>query len=201
MNCKLICLSILLSCVLTGYSQQQTDLTNVTKVTILNPGVSYEARIAKFQTIYVQGFMSTSGYFSYSEALGTNAAIYFDPAVDIQYRFYYDGIKRFEKEKRTEMNSMNYVAVISEIVFSKRRLTTNDIDEANRRAVSRFGIGWGFQRNYTRHFSLDLNLGIGYQFSKGTGYNYNGQTTTRNISMLTGMGQLNIGFWLGKKKE
>ena len=64
MNCKLICLSILLSCVLTGYSQQQTDVTNVTKVTILNPGVSYEARIAKFQTIYVQGFMSTSGYFS-----------------------------------------------------------------------------------------------------------------------------------------
>jgi hypothetical protein len=203
MNPKLTCLfCFLFTTVITGFSQEnEADVTNVTKVTIINPGLSYEARIAKFQTLYMQGFMSTSGYFSYSDALGTESAFYFDPAADIQYRYYYNGGKRFEMEKRTEMNSMNYVTIMSEIIFSKMRFTTSYVDESKRRAISRFGIGWGFQRNYAQHFSLDLNLGLGYLFSKGTTYDWNGQLTTKTISMPTAMGQLNIGFWLGQKKK
>jgi hypothetical protein len=104
-------------------------------------------------------------------------------------------------EKRTEMNSMNYVTVMSEFIFSKMRLTTDYIDESKRRAISRFGVGWGFQRNYAQHFSLDLNLGFGYLLSKGTSYNWNGQLTTKTISTPTFMGQFNIGFWLNKSKK
>lgn len=80
------------------------------------------------------------------------------------------------------------------------RLSDTYVDETSRRAISRFGVGWGFQRNYAQHFSLDLNLGLGYLISKGTEYSYNGQPRTRNISLPTFMGQLNIGFWLGQKK-
>jgi hypothetical protein len=202
MNHKLICSGLLLLATVAAFSQQdETDVTNVTKVTIINPGLSYEARIGKFQTLYMQGFMSMSGYFSYSDALGTESAFYFDPAADIQYRYYYNGRKRFEMEKRTEMNSMNYVTVMSEFIFSKMRLTTDYIDESKRRAISRFGVGWGFQRNYAQHFSLDLNLGLGYLLSKGTSYNWNGQLTTKTISTPTFMGQFNIGFWLNKSKK
>lgn len=202
MNHKLICSVLLLFATVAAFSQQdETDVTNVTKVTIINPGLSYEARIGKFQTLYMQGFMSMSGYFSYSDALGTESAFYFDPAADIQYRYYYNGRKRFEMEKRTEMNSMNYVTVMSEFIFSKMRLTTDYIDESKRRAISRFGVGWGFQRNYAQHFSLDLNLGFGYLLSKGTSYNWNGQLTTKTISTPTFMGQFNIGFWLNKSKK
>lgn len=202
MNHKLICSVLLLFATVGAFSQQdETDVTNVTKVTIINPGLSYEARIGKFQTLYMQGFMSMSGYFSYSDALGTESAFYFDPAADIQYRYYYNGRKRFEMEKRTEMNSMNYVTVMSEFIFSKMRLTTDYIDESKRRAISRFGIGWGFQRNYAQHFSLDLNLGLGYLLAKGTSYNWNGQLTTKTISTPTFMGQFNIGFWLNKSKK
>lgn len=202
MNHKLICSGLLLLATVAAFSQQdETDVTNVTKVTIINPGLSYEARIGKFQTLYMQGFMSMSGYFSYSDALGTESAFYFDPAADIQYRYYYNGRKRFEMEKRTEMNSMNYVTVMSEFIFSKMRLTTDYVDESKRRAISRFGIGWGFQRNYAQRFSLDLNLGLGYLLSKGTSYNWNGQLTTKTISTPTFMGQFNIGFWLNKSKK
>ncbi|HWI93905.1 MAG TPA: hypothetical protein VNT20_21650 [Flavisolibacter sp.] len=202
MNHKLICSGLLLLATVAAFSQQdETDVTNVTKVTIINPGLSYEARIGKFQTLYMQGFMSMSGYFSYSDALGTESAFYFDPAADIQYRYYYNGRKRFEMEKRTEMNSMNYVTVMSEFILSKMRLTTDYIDESKRRAISRFGVGWGFQRNYAQHFSLDLNLGLGYLLSKGTSYNWNGQLTTKTISTPTFMGQFNIGFWLNKSKK
>ena len=182
MNHKLIWSVLLLFATVAAFSQQdETDVTNVTKVTIINPGLSYEARIGKFQTLYMQGFMSMSGYFSYSDALGTESAFYFDPAADIQYRYYYNGRKRFEMEKRTEMNSLNYVTVMSEFILSKMRLTTDYIDESKRRAISRFGVGWGFQRNYAQHFSLDLNLGFGYLLSKGTSYNWNGQLTTKTI--------------------
>src|SRR5690349_17325498 len=52
---------------LTALSQEnETDASNVTRVTVFNPGLSYEARIARSQTVYVQGFMNMSGYFSYS---------------------------------------------------------------------------------------------------------------------------------------
>lgn len=202
MNHKLICSFLFLfTTVMTASAQDEVDVTNVTKITVINPGLSYEARLAKFQTLYMQGFASISGYFSYSDALGTESAFYFDPAADIQYRYYYNGMKRFEMGKRTEMNSMNYVTVMSEFIFSKMRLSTDYVDESKRRAISRFGIGWGFQRNYAQHFSLDLNLGLGYLFSKGANYSYNGQRTTKTISMPAAMGQLNIGFWLGRKKE
>jgi hypothetical protein len=203
MASKLTCLfCFLIINSLTAFCQDdEIDVSNVAKVTILNPGLSYEARIAKFQTVYVQGFMNMSGYFSYSDALGTESKFYFDPAADLQYRFYYNGMKRFEMEKRTEMNSMNYVTIMSEFIISKMRLSESYVDETSRRAISRFGVGWGFQRNYAQHFSLDLNLGLGYLISKGTEYSYNGQPSTRDISLPTFMGQLNIGFWLGKKKE
>ena len=203
MRSKLICLCYFFcGIVLTGFAQEnETDVTNVTKVTILNPGVSYEARVGKFQTVYAQAFMSASGYFSYSDAMGVDSKFYFDPAADLQYRFYYNGMKRFEMEKRTEMNSMNYVTIMSEFIFSKMRLSDSYVDESSRRAISKFGVGWGFQRNYAQRFSLDLNLGVGYLISKGTQYMPNNQSMKRNISMPTAMSQLNLGFWLNRKKE
>lgn len=202
MNFKL---SSMLCCFLittfTALSQgNETDAENVARVTILNPGLSYEARIARFQTVCVQGFMNISGYFSYSNALGTHSKLYFDPAADLQYRYYYNGLKRLEMEKRTGKNSMNYVTLMTEFIFSKMRLSDNYLDESTRRAISRLGVGWGLQRNYQKHFSLDLNFGFGYLISKETQYDAFGQTTTRNISSPTFMGQLNIGFWLGREK-
>ena len=49
------------------------------------------------------------------------------------------------------------------------------------------GVVWGFQRNYPSHFSLDLNIGLGY-VKAGT------------VNGISPIGELNIGFWLGKKK-
>lgn len=200
MRSKLICLSISLAAFFSCFSQE-VDVTNVAKVTILNPGLSYETRVGKFQTVYGQAFMNLSASYSYSSNLGSSSEFYFDPAATLQYRFYYNGGKRMEMEKRTEMNSMNYVAAITEVIFSKMRLTDDYFDESDRRAISRFGIAWGFQRNYKGRFSLDLNLGLGYMVAKGTTYNYNGQVTTKTVTTPTMMGQFNIGFWLNREKE
>jgi len=199
MNSKLLCLLIFLASFLAG-SSQDVDVS-VAKVTILNPGLSYETRIGKFQTVYGQAFMNVSASYSYSSSMGSNSKFYFDPAVTLQYRYYYNGMKRMEMERRTEMNSMNYVAAVSEVIFSKMRLSTNYFDEWNRRAITRLGVVWGLQRNYRQRFSLDLNMGLGYMFAKGTTYNYSGQLKTKTVTMPAIMGQFNIGFWLNRERE
>jgi hypothetical protein len=200
MTSRLICFSISLTCFLAA-SSQDFDATNVAKVTILNPGLSYETRVGRFQTVYGQAFMNVSAYYSYSSSMGSSSEFYLDPAATLQYRYYYNGMKRMEMEKRTEMNSMNYVAVISEVIFSKMRLTDDYFVESNRRGITRFGIAWGLQRNYKQRFSLDLNLGLGYMVAKGTTYNYSGQLTTKTITTPTMIGQFNIGFWLNREKD
>ena len=200
MKLKLHALVVITLAAFSSFSQEP-DVTNVTKLTLLNPGISYETRIGRFQTIYGQVFANTSAYFSASSTFGTNYGIYFDPAATLQYRYYYNAYRRTEKEKRTAMNSLNYLAFISEFMASKAALTDEYVNEGNRRLISRFGIGWGLQRNYKGRFSLDLNFGIGYVISKGTWVDDNGQYQTRNINKATSMGQINLGIWLNKKKE
>jgi hypothetical protein len=53
------------------------------------------------------------------------------------------------------------------------------------------------QRNFEKHFSVDLNLGLGYLSSKETIYTTRAETV--NVGQLTFLGQLNIGFWFGGK--
>jgi hypothetical protein len=182
-------------------SSQDVDVTNVAKVTILNPGLSYETRVGKFQTVYGQAFMNISASYSYSSSMGSSSEFYFDPAATLQYRYYYNGMKRMEREKRTETNSMNYVAVLSEVIFSKVRLSDDYFNETSRRGITRLGIAWGLQRNYKQRFSLDLNLGLGYMFAKGTTYNFNGELKTKMITMPALIGQFNIGFWFSRGRE
>ena len=192
-------LTIMLSSV-TCFSQDTADVTRVTKLTFLNPGISREMRVVKLQTVYVQAFMNTSAYFSYSSSFGTEAGIYFDPALTGQYRYYYNAKRRAEKGKRTEMNSMNYLAGVWETDFTKAGVLDDNIDEEKRRAVNKLGVVWGLQRNGSKHFSLDLSLGFGYVFAKGTGIDENGNKFSSPVSQVTSIGQINLGFWLNRGK-
>ena len=200
---KLKLLSVLVAFFTTthSFSQEETDITNLTKITFLNPGISREARIGRLQSIYLQAFMNTSAYFSYSSSLGTDGGVFFDPALTAQYRYYYNAEKRASKGKRTEMNNLNYVSGVIEIGFSKGAISDQYVSEKNRRPVTKIAAVWGIQRNGARRFSLDLNLGIGYVFAKGTKYNeITWQPYSSRISQFTTLGQLNLGFWLNKRK-
>jgi hypothetical protein len=195
-TCTLIAIS--------GFSQKKgqdeiIDVTNVTKATFLNPGISYEARIGKKQTLFGQAFMNTSFSYSYSDYFGSDFSLYWDPAFTAQYRYYYNGSRRQEKGKRTAMNSMNYIGTVYEVSFTRAPISGKYWGEENRRALNRIGAFWGFQRNYKGRFSLDLNLGLGYMFGKSTIYDGTGfiSQTGGDFSML---GQINFGFWLNKRK-
>ncbi|HEV8282696.1 MAG TPA: hypothetical protein VGQ09_00220 [Chitinophagaceae bacterium] len=202
MNSKLICLCAFVFFTSYGFSQNKTDvdITRVTKITFLNPGFSYENRVGKFQSVYLNAYLATSAYFFYSSNLGTSSGIYFDPALSVQYRYYYNAARRESRGKRTAMNSLNYVGPIFDVIFSKDAMTEFSYEEEKRRPVYTFAFVWGIQRNYERRFSLDINLGAGYFFTKGTIEDGSGQLITVNQSKFTTTGNLSLGFWLNKRR-
>jgi hypothetical protein len=174
-----------------------SDIANVTKITFFNPGISFEKRIKTFQSLYVQIFMNTSFSIGYSEALGNTSSLYFDPAATLQYRYYYNSAAREAKGKRIEMNSINYVSFILETTLITERILLVDYTKKEHYPLIKFGAGWGFQRNYKKRFSIDLNFGVGSLFAKTT-TNGTGQLAIKNIRKFTTLGQLNLGFWLNR---
>ena len=181
-------------------TEREFSVSTITKATFFNPGISYETKIGQFQSIYGQAFMNTSFGLGYSSSLKNTSFIYFDPALTLQYRYYYNFKKREGKGKRTKMNSLNYVSSILQTDFSKRPIADAYYPESTRRPVSSFGLAWGFQRNYRSRFSLDLNLGIGYLNARSTSLNSMEQFVSRSAGQLATIGQLNLGIWLNRRK-
>lgn len=179
--------------------KESRQVTDVTKVTFLNPGMSYEKSVGTSQTVYGQAFMSTSFDASYSSTFGFNSSINFDPALTVQYRYYYNYNKRQQKGKRTERNSLNYLSAAFETAFSKNRVSDFQYIETSRRPINTVGVVWGFQRNYKSRFSLDLSLGAGHLFTSVTRIGPADEPIKDYYGRFTTLGDFNLGFWLNKR--
>jgi hypothetical protein len=190
-------LVILIPATCFSQNDENTDIRNVTKVTFFDPGISYEKKIGKLQSLYAQAFLSTVITLSYSSSFGNTSSINGYPALTLQYRYYYNAAKRKAKGKRTEMNSLNYVSALVETEFYRENVLSNG--EKKLRVLKMFGAVWGFQRNYWKRFSLDLNWGVGYVYTKETTINDAGQYKTKNVGEFTNMGQIGLGFWLNRR--
>ncbi len=173
------------------------DIRDVTKLTFFGPGISYEKRIGKLQSLMGQALLSPEIYIGYSSAFGNMSRIDIYPALGLQYRYYYNLAKRNTKEKRTQMNSANYIGAMTEIYFYKDRILANA--EKDLRSSKVTGIVWGLQRNYQSRFSLDLSFGLGYIFTKQTTINDAGQYITENSGAFTNVGQIALGIWVNKR--
>jgi hypothetical protein len=180
--------------------QSDSDIIDITKLNFLGPGISYEKRIGKFQSLHVQAYMETSVYFSYSDEFGTDAGVYFDPALALQYRFYYNAARREAKGKRIAMNSLNYVGAISQVAFLKNETITYYFPEEGRQPSYTFGVIWGFQRNYLKRFSLDFHIGLGYIAYKMLAFDEADKPVVKNAGEFTPVSQLSLGFWLNKRE-
>ena len=178
----------------------EADIANVSVLTIFNPGFSHERKVGKRQSLYAQIFMNTSIYLCYSSSLGNLSKIHFDPAVTAQYRYYYNGGRRSDKGRRTALNSMNYMGVVYEVIITDNRIAVSDYEEEKMRPIHQLGICWGIQRNYASRFSLNLQLGLGYFYTKVTTPDAAGQPVAGHKDGLNTMGQLNLGIWLNDRK-
>jgi hypothetical protein len=161
---------------LLGQNEQSWDVEKgIWKINFLPLSFSYEFRIEEAMTLMIEpsfGFNWTS-----------EGTFYYSPNVRLYYRYYYNFQKRNYKGKRTAKNSVNYVGAVMYFSFWNAAWSANlNTDDY----IRYFGFGpvWGIQRNYTKHFSLGINLGP--TISVG---NYGVRPDA--IVMLT------LGFWLG----
>ena len=181
------------------FSQPETtsDITDITKLTIINPGISYEKRIAKLQSLNFHAGLSFSAYYSYSDALGTSSGINYYPALGIGYRYYYNATRRIAKGRRTEINSMNYLGPIHESLL-QRRLVYNSVNyETRLQSIHTLGVIWGMQRNYPKHFSLDAHVGLGYVYGNADVFGRKSNNLGERLTIIT---SFDIGFWLKRRK-
>ena len=193
------CLLMSISISVFSQKSESTDITNITRATFFSPCISYEARVGKFQSIVGNATLAASFYFSSSSTFGTSYELYFDPALGLQYRYYYNYEKRKTKGKRTDKNSLNYVTALAQAIFTKNRLSSSYLPEENIRPIYSIGPAWGFQRNYPKRFSLDLSLGLGYAFASSTTLDQFGRRVKTNSGIVTTIGSLSLGFWLNKR--
>jgi hypothetical protein len=179
---------------------QPSPVEDVSRLSFLSPGLSFEKSIGKKQSLYFHGFMSPSFSLFYSDAIGPQASFYMDPSLNVHYRYYYNGVKRLGTGKPTHLNNMNYVAAVYELLLSKRVFGSSYYEEANLRPVHLAGVAWGMQRNFPKRFSLDLSIGLGYLFTEGTKIDFQGDAYKDHVSTITTLGEFTLGIWLNSRK-
>jgi len=178
------------------------DVTNVTKVS-LYPGFAYEKRIGKHQTLYGKIFPAINFSFNFSDGIGgqnRESSFYVDPALFLQYRFYYNGSKRQKNGKRTELNSMNYIGIVDRAILTKHPTNSDYYKEERYRFKNTLGAIWGLQRNFKSRVSLDLNIGPAIYFGRTTSVDLNGYLQTNAYTAFALLTQFDVGFWLNKRK-
>jgi len=174
-------------------------ITNVTRITLLNPGVSFEMKTGKASTVYLHAYTTTLSSIGYSSTFGWSTQFQFDPSLSLQYRFFYNIKRRMEKGKRVEKNSANYIAPVYQLSFSKNALSDGVyVNNDSRRPINELGVVWGMQRNYASRFSLGINAGPGIFFGKDNVDDPIGSYSV-NITEFTIVAHLELAIWLGRR--
>jgi hypothetical protein len=172
---------------------------NVSKLTFLSPGVSFELKTNRFQTLHTNFYAATSFGINFSSSQGTNTFLTFDPAATLQYRFYYNGEKRSERGKRTALNSMNYIAPSFDYVFTRKSISQEYLVPVDRRPLIQGGVVWGMQRNFPKRFSLDLSAGPGFYFVESRTKRADDIVEISTTGGFTIMANVRLGIWLNKR--
>lgn len=173
----------------------QTDstsrqVTDVFRIGFFNPGVSYEKAIGTSHTLFGQVFFNTLIAIRSTGSPGKSFEMRFDPAVLLQYRYYYNYQNRKKDNKRTALNSLNYVGPVAQVSWPGNASVP----------FTDFGVVWGFQRNYPKRFSLDLNMGFGYRSKLTLNETSPGNTNGYEVRGRLGLiGQISLGFWLNRR--
>lgn len=184
----ILCMLLLLYCTQANaqYRNKKASeqfTTDVTKITFIEPGIGHEFAVGRNTSFFLRGGMTATPARDYD---GEVTGLLYRPFLSTSYRAYYNAAKRMEMEKNTERNSANYIALLF-LGYSSPLNPGHDYDHSYNNVMINTGVVWGMQRNYPSGFSLDLNLGLGYQ-------------KVGDISGLNLIGEFNIGWCLGKKK-
>lgn len=200
MKIKLTFVGLLSLVFSTLYSQEQTDAEgdvekHQTVANFLAPGITHEIGITSLSTlmlrvqIYPVAYFSSTYYdYGYYDTIDD---VQFDlrPALDAEYRYYYNVAARERKGKNTTHNTANFVSFLVRGLGPTLLNSSEDIRWEY--GVGNFlvmaGPQWGIQRNYGKRFNLQLAV--------GPGVSYDPQFSQTSFTLL---GDLFLGFRLGK---
>ena len=159
-------------------------VTNVLKLNFFLPGISYEQKVGRYQTLNISGYLDGLIINNYENGRRQSHLVAL-PTFSMEFRNYYNLNKRDAKGKSTALNSGNYIAPLFLSRYSRSTLPDPAL-------VNQVGAVWGMQRNYPKGFSLDLNGGLAYTINGNHLFNYD------PIELIV---QAKIGFWLGHKSH
>ncbi|MEM9077651.1 MAG: hypothetical protein AAGC43_11445 [Bacteroidota bacterium] len=165
-------------CFLSVNAQTQKNVENSQfKVNFLNPGLEYEVGIAKDQTLN----------FGAGLQFGANSDGYaFFPALNAQYRYYYNFKRRLDRDKQTRGNSANYLAASGTLFLEEVIVGNLDSGEGYFGFV---GPVYGIQRTYRKGFNFNLEFGVGYYFDNFLDDDGFGPTVSFSIGWVLGQGK------------
>lgn len=166
-------------------AEPPAQVSNLWKINIFLPGMSYEQKITRLSTLNIDIYMDALLVWP-DKWLEQTFQVFFTPSFKAEYRTYYNLDRRFARGLRTANNNGNYFAP----VYIGRYSIVNEYDPY--KWVNELGAVWGFQRSYPSGFSLDFNVGLVYNFNPGSQYYYD------PIMPVT---QLRLGFILGNKQR
>lgn len=182
-------------------AQEEAEVEKVLKVNFISPGIAYETRVGRRQTIYSEAFLALYFGYSYSSNFGSSSFFRASPSLETGYRYYYNGNKRASKGVNTSLNSMNYLTFVYQPGFNDWAISDDYITEFKKRFTNTFGIAWGFQRNYENRISLDVYIGPACILASSTKINQQGGYSSAFAIAPTIVFKARVGLWLNKRKN
>ncbi len=129
---------------------------NQFKINFINPGIEYEFAVGNDATLDFG-----AGLQFVAAGSGANFYYAFIPALNAQYRYYYNMERRLEKNKRIEGNTGNYLA-LSGNLFTADVIIGNV--ESGTGTAGFVGPIYGIQRTYPKGFNFGMEFGAGVYF-------------------------------------
>lgn len=150
-------------------------------ISILDPGFTWEKKLTDKNSLTFGVGLSTYGDES-SSPFDDDFGVSLNPSISADFRNFYPR-KRVKKDLNP--NSGNYVAVRAGYIFDS---IADNIDGGTTEISQSFFMGpvWGIQRNYKSGIHLGFSIGGGFATGKNTDLKF------------TGLGQLRLGFAIGK---
>jgi Protein of unknown function (DUF3575) len=143
---------------LSNYAQDSLGVSNhLLKLNILRTGLAYEKSITKSSTLNLDA--NFTPFFKKGNSVFGAPKFFLN--VNGHYRYYYNFEKRKKKGKNISGNSGNYLALGSSYYFKS-------LDEAKDVSFNdgfSTSLVWGLQRTYKNKLYINLNAGLGYNFS------------------------------------
>ena len=118
------------------------------------PGVEFETALGSFSTVNINPYVELG----YTSNFAFGDAWLVQPSVNVQFRRYYNLLRRSARGKRTAGNSANYLAI--DVLGVGRSV----VDREDFRNYSYYGLGpmWGMQRTFRSNFNLSFQAGAMY---------------------------------------